>query len=138
MIIKKFWKSLLVIAGILVISLLPDNSPETQTPSFLSIALDKWEHVLAYCVLAISLIIELKKQAIFNNLIRHAVLYSLLFSLALGGLIELLQKFFPSLNRSANLKDIIANGIGIILAVILYFVVRNKKLPFIGQLTQED
>ena len=134
MIIKNFWKSLLIMTVILVLSMLPDKSHHEKTPVLLTIALDKWEHLLAYMVLTLSQIVEFLQQDKSARLTKNAIWISCLLSMILGSLIELLQKLIPSINRSPNPKDILANAIGIILALLVYLIIRRKNLPFIGRL----
>lgn len=93
-----FW---ICLVAVLVLSLLP---PSINMPST---GWDKFNHALAFGVLAL-----LSSRAYPNHCLRLLVLL-----LAYGGLIEVLQSF--TTYRLAEWADLLADGIGLIAAMLL-------------------
>ncbi|MBT7451281.1 MAG: VanZ family protein [Rhodospirillaceae bacterium] len=89
--------------GIAVLSLLPAEAAISSGWS------DKWEHGLAYAVLAILL------KLAFSRL---STLWSWALSTLYGGLMEIGQMFAPG--RYPDFLDVLANGTGAALGLSLY------------------
>jgi len=101
---------------ILVLSFLPASSfPEDKIEG-----LDKAVHAFLYCTLTFLLIIGFKKQKSFLHLKNHPIVFSVVLGVLYGAMIEVLQGTII-VNRSMELADIIANAIGCILGVIIFF-----------------
>ncbi|MBR9912890.1 MAG: VanZ family protein [Gammaproteobacteria bacterium] len=112
LLVTRFWLplSLAQLALITTLSLLPlSQLPEVSGG-------DKLHHLLAYCALMFP--VALRKPA-------HWVWIGLLF-LALSGAIELLQ---PLVNRYAQWSDLLANGLGLGLGLLVAIVARRYCLP---------
>ena len=76
---------------------------------------DKLGHVIFYALLSMLLIKTLSKEISLQNLINIGALISLVF----GVLIELGQHFFTN-DLVGDLIDVLANGSGILLIVVLF------------------
>jgi glycopeptide antibiotics resistance protein len=97
--------------------------------SFLEIlAFDKWVHAGIFFVLVVLMIRGFRLQ--FNGWLNtNAVLVSLVFCIAYGGALELMQEAVFA-ERSADIYDFIANSVGAIAGVLLYRKL-SAKLKFI-------
>lgn len=101
--------------GIAVLSLL---KIEKQSPIGIS-NIDKLGHAIAYCVLTFSWLMALannKKQKII------IVIFCFLF----GIIIEVLQQTITTY-RTAELADIFANGVGVVIALLIFSIFFKKK-----------
>jgi VanZ family protein len=98
-----FALGLLLVAGIVVGSLLPtSNLPDLDVS-------DKFEHALAYTLLAFW----------YGSIVgRRALAATFVALLAFGGAMELLQGWM-GLGRTADLMDLVANAIGILVGLLL-------------------
>jgi len=84
---------------------------------------DKITHAVAYCILGTSWFLSLKRNlTLFKN-----TLFVAFFLFIYGIVIEVLQGTFTT-NREADLYDILANLVGIILALVIFNVLLRKKL----------
>lgn len=112
----KYYKSISVIAVVMVFSLLPaDNADKILFIDFPHI--DKIIHFFMYLILSLILLIDIhlykKKPTSFYTL--SVLTFILIFS----GIIEIIQEVFI-LSRSGSFYDFAANLTGIILGYILY------------------
>lgn len=114
----KWWHfvpSVLVLIGITVLSLIQVSQ---AAPSKIPMA-DKWGHMLAYLVLAMCM----ASDGYHAHLpIRRVYIAALIFPIAYGGLLELIQPLFPP--RACELGDLLADSIGTVLGVALYVLFR--------------
>jgi VanZ family protein len=112
--IKRYWKSSLITAAILVISFTnPPELPEIQGFSF---GTDKIVHIIMYMALAAAMILEY--FVIYGN--RKTLRYWLLcggFPVFIGIFTEVCQGAFFA-TRSCDLDDFIANVGGVIIAFL--------------------
>ena len=115
--LKHYKWSLLLVAIIIVLSLYPlENPPLGDVPY-----IDKWTHVCMYGGLCLILWIEYLRTHQAINPCRTFV-GAILLPLLLSGAMELLQEY-ATVNRSGDWADMIANGIGVILAALLGYLV---------------
>lgn len=118
---RYFWKPLLWIVVIAVLSLLPaDDLPSSNLfiPHF-----DKLVHAGMYFFSCLFLISPFEKIKIGKGYL--AAFFS---SLALGALFEVLQSTLTS-NRSGNIEDFIADLVGAALALVCYrYILSGTKL----------
>ncbi len=76
---------------------------------------DKWTHMVLFAVFSFGwACVRPASGAGYRMLI-------CLISIVLGWLVEWLQQLFPMLGRSFDYKDIVANGIGGLLGVLLFY-----------------
>lgn len=105
--------SWLIIATIVVLSLYPLENPPLKDVD----NIDKWTHICMYGGLCSILWIEYLRSHRGVNTWRTLV-GTVLLPLLLSGALELLQEYATE-NRSGDWADMIANGIGVILAALL-------------------
>ena len=103
---------------IAVVSLIPINQQINQQVSYL----DKGVHVLMYFLLSFIWLITFRNTK--NNV---NYFYQILLLIALYGIIiEVLQEVLTT-NRHGDLKDVIANVVGLIIAGIVYKQISKKN-----------
>ena len=83
---------------------------------------DKYIHTFAYFILSISWLLAFKEKA----KIKHVSALIFFLILAYGIIIEVFQDVLTK-NRQADFLDVIANSIGIIVALVLFNLVFIKK-----------
>lgn len=115
-IILNYYRSLIIALIVLILTMMPGNSlrPLIVFPfSFV----DKLAHFFVFMVLSIFLFADIKKD---NKNISNtkALLLVFLISLFYGIIIEILQSVL-TINRSAELLDILANMLGVLTGVFL-------------------
>jgi glycopeptide antibiotics resistance protein len=88
---------------------------------------DKIGHTLAHIIFVVLwfLVFNYKFKFKFNK----AVLCAALFSLAYGIIIELLQGLI-TLSRQSDVNDVIANAVGMVIAVLLLLSVKKRVLKY--------
>ena len=109
---RYYWKTGLVALAILITSLAP--MPYVPVLDF-SLA-DKWEHLLAYALLTLLFLIELKQNQV-ACIVRWVIGIGL--PVLYGGLIECLQAL-PFIHRSMSLYDWLADIIGVVAGSAIY------------------
>lgn len=112
--------SLLWTALVLIGSLLPKYNVPQQ---FLQLS-DKLLHVLMYFLLCFLVGIGLTKQNKYPEARVKAIIVAIVYSAFIGILMEVLQEFVPG--RYGDWKDMVANLIGVLLAVPLLFWIRLR------------
>lgn len=118
---KYFWKPLLWIVVIAILSLIPGD--EFPMNTFFIPHFDKIVHVGMYFMSSLFLISPFEKLRIGNG-----YLAAFIASLFLGALFEILQDTI-AINRSGNIEDFIADLIGAALALVFYrYFVSGKKI----------
>lgn len=112
---------------ILVLCLLPgDKMPEDPI-----VNADKIYHSGAFAVMGFLFVYGFKKQTISSFLNRNAVLLSLLWCIAIGGIIEILQHSFVR-NRHGDWLDFLFDAIGTILGVIVLLLMSRYVFTISG------
>lgn len=95
-----------------LVSLMPINQQIVPSVRFL----DKGVHVFMYFLLSFCWLKTLNKKGTDASYV-----YKILLSIVLYGIIiEVLQEVITVINRHGDLKDIIANILGTVLAMIVY------------------
>lgn len=126
-IIRKYRVSLFLIAAILTVCIIPlPETPMDDVPM-----MDKWTHFVMFGVLSLCIIAEYvywhrKPKA------RDVALGGMLLPFALGGLIELVQAYCTGGNRSGDVMDWLADGIGVVIgaaigSLLVYYRARARK-----------
>lgn len=93
---------------ILILSIIPDNSPDTLKIDLYELSLDYLKHFFVYLPLGFS----------FMCIKRNATILNILLVLLVVSLPEVLQYFIPY--RTYNPFDLLANFIGTITGIVLY------------------
>lgn len=123
--LKNFLPVFLWVLVILILSGLPGN----YFPHFSSfwdwISPDKLVHLFMFGVLVLLFMIANVKQYNYKKKRYHYIISSLIISILLGALTEVLQKFV-FIGRHANIYDFFANTLGCFLGFILFFIVQKK------------
>lgn len=124
------------IAGILwailifILCVLPGSAiPHYNWTDLLSI--DKFIHAFIFIVLTLLLIRGFNRQTRFSFLKDHTLSIILLFSIAYGGLLELMQNYWLA-ERTGSWFDLIANATGSISGVIVNNYLKKKKKKYFG------
>ena len=126
-IIRKYRVSLFLIAAILTVCIIPlPETPVDDVPM-----MDKWTHFVMFGVLSLCIIAEYvywhrKPKA------RDVALGGMLLPFALGGLIELVQAYCTGGNRSGDVMDWLADGIGVLIgaaigSLLVYYRASARK-----------
>lgn len=103
--------SLLVFAGITYMSLVKDAPiPMGDIP-----LADKWGHMLAYLVFTLCLAGDGYRAGLSP---KHLYIWAIVLPVAYGGLIELIQPYFPP--RQGEWTDWLANCIGTAVGIALF------------------
>ena len=114
--------SILFLAILLVGCLLPGNSlPNADTQN-----LDKVLHVILFLCFTFCSLVGCVKQSQYPMLHYFALKYVTLSSVLLTLGIEVIQHLFIP-RRGFELLDIVADLVGIVLAIILFFIVKGKE-----------
>jgi len=120
-----YYKSIIVFFLILFASTIPAN--EVEKVSWFSIPnLDKLIHLGMYFLLTFVMIydkLKIKPEKSFKNII----LISGIFSISIGGILEILQTYLTS-SRSGEFLDFLFNTAGAVCAILLWSIVRKPKL----------
>ena len=120
-VIKYYWKTTLVLFVIRYLSLMKPigGLPVSNIPFF-----DKWVHLFMYFGLSIIMLIDWFASKKNKNL--KVFIFVFLFCAFYGGLLELLQQYFPP--RTTSFADFITNVIGCSIGVCIgYFAKKEKK-----------
>ena len=86
---------------------------------------DKTYHLIAYFLLMLSLLYVFCKKETFQKNVKYVILGCIIF----GIIIEILQGIITSY-RTASYLDIVANTIGVLLAVVIFHVFEKKISVF--------
>ena len=122
---KPFFPAFIWIIIVTILSGYPGkNLPKTPFNEF-----DKLEHFGIYAILCFLMLIGFARQKtnIFNNQVQFLI--SLIFTICVGGIIELLQEYV-FLNRYGDWLDFFANTIGAFFGLIVFSVVKSKTKQF--------
>ncbi len=117
MILLKYYKTIIVLTLVLLLSLLPANA--TPKIKFINIPqFDKIIHFFMYLFLTLASFIDIKNN--IKNPTKLLIL-SVIFSLVImGGIIEIVQENLI-FGRSGSWLDLLANLFGIVFASFLFF-----------------
>ena len=117
-IIKSFWKPLLW--AVIVIGLSTMSGKKVSEIPFMGIPhMDKIAHFGMYFVFTFLMLYDFSRYKMKNIAWKKIIGISIIVAIAFGGSMELLQEV-PSLERSTDIKDFIANSLGAICAVLSY------------------
>ena len=125
--IRKYPVSLFLIAAIWTVCLIPiPETPLKDVPM-----MDKWTHFVMFGVLSLCIISEYvyrhrKPKG------RDVALVGMLLPFAMGGMIELAQAYCTGGNRSGDVMDWLADGIGVLIgaaigSLLVYYRARARK-----------
>ena len=125
--IRKYPVSLFLIAAIWTVCLIPiPETPLNDVPM-----MDKWTHFVMFGVLSLCIISE--------YVYRHrkpkgwdVALVGILLPFAMGGMIELARAYCTGGNRSGDVMDWLADGIGVLIgaaigSLLVYYRARARK-----------
>ena len=125
--IRKYPVSLFLIAAIWTVCLIPiPETPLNDVPM-----MDKWTHFVMFGVLSLCIISE--------YVYRHrkpkgwdVALVGMLLPFAMGGMIELAQAYCTGGNRSGDVMEWLADGIGVLIgaaigSLLVYYRARARK-----------
>ena len=125
--IRKYPVSLFLIAAIWTVCLIPiPETPLNDVPM-----MDKWTHFVMFGVLSLCIISEYvyrhRKPKGWN-----VALVGMLLPFAMGGMIELAQAYCTGGNRSGDVMDWLADGIGVLIgaaigSLLVYHRARARK-----------
>ena len=110
----------------LTLSSLPDFKAPDVLPKFA----DKVVHLIEYCIWAILFLLMLKQEDRINTLL-NAFVAVLIFGAILGIFDEVHQRFISG--RSMDKYDLLADVIGIILAIILFRIFYRRPKYYIPE-----
>lgn len=117
-----FHKNALYIAIAITLAIAVLSLVKIQPKSFGEISfIDKIYHGIAYFCLAIAWLYSFSKKENFNALIKYLVVGCIIY----GIIIEVLQTTITSY-RTASYLDIVANSVGIFIAVIAFHFFEKK------------
>ena len=125
--IRKYPVSLFLIAAIWTVCLIPiPETPLNDVPM-----MDKWTHFVMFGVLSLCIISEYvyrhRKPKGWN-----VALVGMLLPFAMGGMIDLAQAYCTGGNRSGDVMDWLADGIGVLIgaaigSLLVYYRARARK-----------
>ena len=117
-IVKSFWRTMLW--ALVVLGLSTMSGKKVSDLTIINIPyMDKMIHFAMYFILTFLLLYDFSRYQSKNNPWNKIIILSLLIAVLFGGSMELLQEI-PSLQRSTDIKDFIANSIGAISAVLSF------------------
>ncbi|MGB0389934.1 MAG: VanZ family protein [Salibacteraceae bacterium] len=108
-----------------MLSFLPGSKfPKTELTN-----IDLAVHFFFYCVFTFLLIVGNLRQSQFSFLKKNPIFMALVIAIPYGGMVEIIQgtKF---VSRSAEFADFIANSIGSLIGVILFFIIYGSPKNF--------
>lgn len=120
-IIRKFPFTLALVAGIIVICMIPIPDIPLGEVSMI----DKWTHIVMYLVLELVLLVELRRSGLRPGAWEFVAL-AFVAPLALGGLIELMQAYLTTC-RSGDPLDFLADAIGTAIGLPAWIPLRRRK-----------
>ncbi len=122
---KSFYWAIFVI----VFAIIPGTYiPEVQNIWSL-LQWDKLIHIFLFAIFVMLLINDLKKQNKLAFLQNNSLLFALIFGIVFGTITEMIQ-LLEILQRNSNIYDIIADVIGCMLGIPLFYLVYKKKQDF--------
>ena len=88
---------------------------------------DKLVHIVLFGLLMLSCTVALRKQTKIAWAQKNAMVIALLFSIVYGSVIEVVQ-FFMVQDRTGELYDVLANGLGALLGILFFRIIYGKEL----------
>ncbi len=88
---------------------------------------DKLVHIVLFGLLMLSCTVALRKQTKIAWAQKNAMVIALLFSIVYGSVIEVVQ-FFMVQDRTGELYDVLANGVGAFLGILFFRFIYGKEL----------
>ena len=117
-----------ILCGIIILILtgLPGSLFPRVKPA---IGLDKVAHILMYAGFAYACLWGYRKQFVSNGLAyqKRAILLTIIISIAYGGLTEIMQETITVLHRSGDWRDLIADAIGTVIGVLVFYLFFGRK-----------
>ena len=94
-----------------------------------AIGLDKVAHVIMYAGFAYACLWGYRKQFVSNGSAykKRALLLTVIISIAYGGLTEIMQETITVLHRSGDWRDLIADAIGTVIGVLIFYLFFRRK-----------
>ena len=91
--------------------------------------LDKVAHAIMYAGFAYVCLWGYRKQFVSNGLAykKRAILLTVIISIAYGGLTEIMQETITVLHRSGDWRDLIADAIGTVIGVLIFYLFFRRK-----------
>jgi VanZ family protein len=116
--ITSFWKTTIWASVVLVLSL--SSGKNFQLPFWLLFPyIDKAVHFIMYFVFALVLIHDTQHYSKIRLNHGYIILIAVLIVIGWGGFLEILQRI-PSIHRSSDFFDFLANTVGAVVAALLY------------------
>ena len=111
---------------ILILTGLPGSLFPRVKPT---LGLDKVAHILMYAGFAFACLWGYRKQFVSNGLAykKRAILLTIIISIAYGGLTEIMQETITVLHRSGDWRDLIADTIGTVIGVLIFYLFFRRK-----------
>ncbi|NPA45469.1 MAG: hypothetical protein GXO49_08040 [Chlorobi bacterium] len=117
MILLKYYKTIIVLIIVLLLSLLPiDTTPKVKLYNIQH--LDKFVHFFMYFFLTVTSLTDIKKNQKEKN--TKLILLDLFSIILLSGIIELIQENYI-LTRSGSWFDFLANITGVVIGTLMFF-----------------
>lgn len=113
--IVSFWKTIICVVIIFSLSLMSGQ----EIPNIPIPYIDKLVHFVMYFSLALALIHDFLHYSKIHLKHWEIVLLSIISVIAMGGFLEILQRI-PSIQRSSDFFDFLANATGAVIAAIVY------------------
>ena len=117
-----------ILCGIIILILtgLPGSFFPRVKPA---IGLDKVAHAIMYAGFAYACLWGYRKQFVSNGLAykKRALLLTVIISIAYGGLTEIMQETITVLHRSGDWRDLIADTIGTVIGVLIFYLFFRRK-----------
>ncbi|TLX77116.1 hypothetical protein E9993_05385 [Labilibacter sediminis] len=121
--LKAYWRTLLLIAIILFLSLMNINKV-IPDEVHLHRHFDKFAHFMMYFALSFVFFIENYRNK--NSLRKFWIIFD---TIALGIAVEFLQ-YLITTNRTANIYDALFNTLGVIVGSILYLLLKDNQFIY--------
>ena len=117
-----------ILCGIIILILtgLPGSLFPRVKPA---IGLDKVAHAIMYAGFAYACLWGYRKQFVSNGSAykKRALLLTVIISIAYGGLTEIMQETITVLHRSGDWRDLIADAIGTVIGVLIFYLFFRRK-----------
>ncbi len=125
---KDFYPGLITAIVIMILMGTPGNCFPNVTSFWDWLGPDKIVHFIVFGILSFSMIWGYREKIISqnSNTQKKSYLLTLLLSISYGALTEILQKYI-FINRYGSIYDFIADAIGCVLGVIVFFYYFKKK-----------
>jgi len=148
---KSFWKVGWIPVSASIIVIWVSLMPLPALPEIKFIPADKLGHFITFFILTLLYLWAFEKQETANKLKKNNFLFSFVITVAIGGLIELLQHYLP-VNRQGDWFDFYFDIAGILFSILFFPMIKSKILtplkllsfflllanPIFGQNAYED